>query len=126
MSWRVGDFGFEMRLTSQVPERIEECLRPWMSEWLARSELAIEDVDHWVIHPGGPRILDAAEKALGLPKESTSLSRAVLNDQGNMSSPTVLFILERLEKLSPRGSCVLLGFGPGLMAEAALLRRTVA
>lgn len=123
MSWRVGDHGFDMRLTSDVPRHIEEHLRPWLSEWLARYDLPIEGVDHWVIHPGGPRILDAAETALGLTPRHTALSREVLAELGNMSSPTVLFVLERLEKLSPKGSCVLLGFGPGLMAEACLLRR---
>ncbi len=54
MSWRVGDHGFEMRLTSDVPRHIEAHLRPWLSEWLARFEVAVEEVDHWVVHPGGP------------------------------------------------------------------------
>ena len=124
MSWRIGDYGFEMRLTAEVAEHIERSLKPWISEWLARQDLSIETVDHWVVHPGGPKILDAVESALGLDPRHTALSRAVLNDHGNMSSPTVLFVLERLEESAPRGSCVLLGFGPGLMAEACLLRRS--
>jgi predicted naringenin-chalcone synthase len=123
MSWRVGDHGFDMRLTADVPRHIEESLRPWLSEWLARHDVALDAVDHWVIHPGGPRILDACQTALQLQPQQTALSRAVLNDHGNMSSPTVLFILERLEATAPRGTCVLLGFGPGLMAEACLLKR---
>jgi predicted naringenin-chalcone synthase len=123
MTWQIGDYGFEMRLTGEVPRHIETALRPWMSRWLAARGLTIEDVDHWVIHPGGPRILDACQTALGLPARATALARDVLARQGNMSSPTVLFILERLEQMHPRGHCVLLGFGPGLMAEACLLRR---
>lgn len=123
MSWRVGDHGFEMRLTSDVPRHIEAHLRPWLSEWLARFDVAMDQVDHWVVHPGGPRILDAVEVALGLEARHTTLSRQVLAELGNMSSPTVLFVLERLEAVRPQGVCVLLGFGPGLMAEVCLLQR---
>lgn len=124
MSWRIGDYGFEMRLTAEVAEHIERSLKPWISEWLARQDLTIETVDHWVVHPGGPKILDAVESSLNLDARHTTLSREVLNEQGNMSSPTVLFVLERLEASAPQGACVLLGFGPGLMAEACLLRRS--
>jgi predicted naringenin-chalcone synthase len=123
MSWRIGDHGFEMRLTPEVPRLIEEHLRPWLTDWLALHNLSPEQVAHWVIHPGGPRILDAAESALGLTREHTALSREVLARHGNMSSPTVLFVLDRLEHPELRGACVLLGFGPGLVAEACLLKR---
>lgn len=123
MSWRIGDYGFEMRLTSEVPELIERSLRPWLEAWLGQHRLTVPDVDHWIIHPGGPRILDAAERALELTPRRTELSRTVLEEQGNMSSPTVLFVLQRLDQMAARGSCVLLGFGPGLMAETCLLRR---
>ncbi len=117
MSWRVGDAGFEMRLTSDVPERIETHLRDWLAGWLDRHGAGLSDVDHWIVHPGGPRILDAVETALGLPAEATQLSREILRTCGNMSSPTVLFVLERLIRASASGRCVMLGFGPGLMAE---------
>lgn len=123
MTWRIGDHGFEMRLTSDIPRHIEKHLRPWMSHWLDQQGLAIEDVTHWVIHPGGPRILLAVEQALSLSHHQTRHSHELLNDVGNMSSPTILFLLERLEAESPTGTCVMLGFGPGLAAEVCLLNR---
>jgi predicted naringenin-chalcone synthase len=85
----------------------------------------VADIAHWVIHPGGPRIIDAVQAAVALTDEDTALSRSVLHDYGNMSSPTVLFILDRLRHQTGNlhGPALMLGFGPGLMAEAALLHR---
>lgn len=121
MSWRVGDHGFEMRLTSEVAEKITQHLKPWISEWLGKYGYTVETVGSWAVHPGGPRILQAVEQALDLPKEATRFSHEVLAEFGNMSSPTVLFILDRLRQSGAKKPCVALGFGPGLMAEAALL-----
>ena len=121
MSWKIGDHGFEMRLTGQVPVLIEEHLEPWMSAWLDGRGHSIGSVGTWAVHPGGPRILDAVEAAIRLPKDACMVSREVLDQFGNMSSPTVLFILDRLRRSDPALPIVMLGFGPGLMAEAALL-----
>lgn len=121
MSWQIGDDGFEMRLLQRVPELIGRHLRPWLSMWLDRQGLGLRDIASWDIHPGGPRILDAVDQALSLPPLATDTSRRVLAECGNMSSPTVLFILDRLQRQQAPRPCVLLGFGPGLMAEAALL-----
>lgn len=120
MSWRVGDHGFEMRLTAEVSEKINTYLRPWMSEWLAGHGHSIESIASWAVHPGGPRILQAVEEALSLPGEATRNSHEVLAAYGNMSSPTVLFILDRMRRSDAPRPCVALGFGPGLVAEAAL------
>ncbi len=122
MTWTVGDHGFEMTLARQVPRLIAVHLRPWLEGWLARHGAALDAVGSWAVHPGGPRILDAVEEGLGLPRTALELSRAVLRDHGNMSSPTVLFILDRLRAARAPRPCVALGFGPGLMAEAVLLR----
>jgi predicted naringenin-chalcone synthase len=73
------------------------------------------------VHPGGPRILSAVEESLGLDRQALAVSREVLAECGNMSSPTVLFILERLMAQRAPRPCIILGFGPGLMAEAALV-----
>ncbi len=126
MTWQVGDHGFEMSLSPRIPELIGQHLRPWLTQWLATFDLTIEQVRHWAVHPGGPRVLTAVEETLQLPPEATSASREILAQCGNMSSPTVLFILERLTRgleanNSSRGPCVILGFGPGMVAEAALL-----
>jgi predicted naringenin-chalcone synthase len=120
MTWRIGDFGFEMTLSNRVPALIRENLRPWLERWLEECGLRLDDVRSWAVHPGGPRILSAVEEALGLPSEALAASREALAEHGNMSSPTVLFILRRLRERGAPRPCVALGFGPGLAAEAAL------
>jgi len=121
MSWRVGNHGFEMGLSPRVPEVIRTTLPAWMREWLAGQGFGIEQIGEWAIHPGGPRILQACVDALELPPDAVGTSKAVLSEFGNMSSPTVLFILERLMQQSASGPWVLLAFGPGLTIEAALV-----
>jgi predicted naringenin-chalcone synthase len=121
MTWTIGDHGFEMTLSKQVPRLIAHSLREWLCEWLAANGLSVTEVGSWAIHPGGPKIVEAAEEALGLPREATAVSRGVFADYGNMSSPTVLFILDRLRRTNAPRPCVVLGFGPGLVAEAVLI-----
>ncbi len=118
MTWTIGDYGFEMTLARQAPRLIATHLGPWLRAWLERCGVAMDAVGSWAVHPGGPRILDAVEEGLNLPRTALETSRAVLRDYGNMSSPTVLFILERLRAARAPRPCVVLGFGPGLMAEA--------
>ena len=120
MSWRIGDNGFSMTLSPQVAGHIADHLRPWLEPWLRRHDLTIADVGSWAVHPGGPRILDAVESALGLWPDALATSRSVLARCGNMSSPTVLFILDELQRAGAPLPCVALGFGPGLVIEAAL------
>jgi predicted naringenin-chalcone synthase len=122
MTWAIGDNGFEMTLSPRVPDLLRQHLRPWLAAWLDRHGLTPETVASWAVHPGGPRILTAVEQALGLPRTATAVSREVLAACGNMSSPTVLFILERLRDRQAPRPCVALGFGPGLVTEALLLR----
>ncbi len=122
MSWRIGDHGFEMRLTSQVPLSIKRALRPWIESWLDGVDSSPDAVQGWVIHPGGPKIIDAVEESLELTASQTAMSRGVLRELGNMSSPTILFILERMRKNRSPGPIVTLAFGPGLMVEAAFLQ----
>jgi predicted naringenin-chalcone synthase len=121
MTWTVGDHGFEMTLAKSVPGLIARHLRPWLTNWLARHGLSVEQVGSWAVHPGGPRILCATEEGLGLPPSALATSRALFAECGNMSSPTLLFLVERMLRASAPRPCVALGFGPGLMAEAALI-----
>lgn len=120
MTWKIGDHGFEMTLDARVPELIVRHLRPWLMTWLASHGHSLETIGSWAIHPGGPRILGAIEDSLGLRREQTEVSREVLAQHGNMSSPTVLFIVGRLRAQHAPRPCVALGFGPGMFAEAAL------
>jgi predicted naringenin-chalcone synthase len=122
MTWVIGDHGFEMTLSPRVPNLIAAHLRPWLEAWLARQGVRLSAVASWAIHPGGPRILTAIEKALGLPRAANAVAREVLAECGNMSSPTVLFLLERLRAREAPRPCVALGFGPGLTAEAVLFQ----
>lgn len=121
MSWHIGDNGFVMILAAEVPDLIEQHLPAFIEEWLAQNQLEVSDIKSWAVHPGGPRILTAVQDCLGLDSEMLSISRAVLGDYGNMSSPTVLFIVQKLLALGDKLPCVLLGFGPGLTVEAALV-----
>jgi predicted naringenin-chalcone synthase len=121
MTWAIGDHGFEMTLSRAVPGLIARQVRPWLESWLGRQGLRLADVASWAVHPGGPRILLAVEEGLELPASALWASREVFREHGNMSSPTVLFILDRLRRAEAPRPCVMLAFGPGLVAEAALL-----
>jgi predicted naringenin-chalcone synthase len=120
MTWTIGDHGFTMTLSKQVPALIHRHLRPWLTAWLAALGLDLAAVGSWAVHPGGPRVLEVVEESLGLGRDALAVSRAVFADYGNMSSPTVLFILERLMRQDAPRPCVALGFGPGMTVEAAL------
>jgi predicted naringenin-chalcone synthase len=120
MTWKIGDFGFEMGLSRRVPELIARNLRGWVESWLDRQGLTLDQIGSWAVHPGGPKILDAVELSLSLPEGALAHSREVLAECGNMSSPTVLFIIDRMRRSGSRRPRVVLGFGPGMVVEAAL------
>ena len=120
MSWRIGDHGFQMTLSTSVPDIIQTHLRGWLEDWLGGQGLSLDQVATWAVHPGGPRILTAVGGALGLDGDASAVSREVLSEFGNMSSATILFILDRLRRRDAPRPCVALAFGPGLVAEAAL------
>jgi predicted naringenin-chalcone synthase len=121
MSWAIEDHGFVMGLSPQVPDLIAAHLRPWLEGWLAEHQLTLAAIGCWAVHPGGPRILSAVTETLGLDPAQMEPSRSVLRECGNMSSPTLLFILERLRRRGAPGPCLAMAFGPGLCVEVALL-----
>lgn len=122
MSWRIGDHGFQMTLSSAVPDVVSRALPDLVQSWLSTHALRIEEIKGWAIHPGGPRIVGAVEDCLGLDLEAMAPSRAALAAYGNMSSPTVLFILDALRAAGQQFlPCVMMAFGPGLTVELALL-----
>jgi predicted naringenin-chalcone synthase len=110
-----------MTLSRRVPGLIARSLRPWLESWLQDNGLSLLEVGSWAVHPGGPKILGAVEESLELPRDALGASRGVLAAYGNMSSPTVIFVIDRLRRENAPLPCVALGFGPGLVAEAALL-----
>ncbi len=113
ITWRVGDLGFDMFLSTHVPARIAKAMREHGSSLKNGG-----DVQLWAIHPGGRSILDAVEDGLGLESDALRRSRQVLSSFGNMSSATVMFVLERMirEAHSGQTGCAI-SFGPGLTAE---------
>ncbi len=121
MHWQIGNHGFEMGLSPRVPDAVAGQLRPWLERWLQPRGLQLADIASWAMHPGGPRILQACAAALQLEPQRIAASHAVLQEHGNMSSATILFILDRLRREAAAGPCLALAFGPGLCAEVALL-----
>jgi predicted naringenin-chalcone synthase len=121
MSWRIGDHGFRMTLSARVPDLIQEHVGTWLRAWLCAYGLGIEDIASWAVHPGGPRILGAVERTVGASRAISEVPREVLAEFGNMSSATILFILQRLRERDAPRPCLALAFGPGLVVEAALI-----
>jgi predicted naringenin-chalcone synthase len=109
-----------MTLSKHVPAIIGQDLRTWIEGWLGAHGISLATIQSWAVHPGGPKILDGVEQALTLARTDLADSRAILADNGNMSSPTILFVLERLRRQNAPRPCVALAFGPGLTVEAAL------
>lgn len=122
MRWQIRDNGFGMHLSSAVPDLVTQWLPDFIASWLSGYNLSLSDILRWAVHPGGPRILDAVQESLRLSNDDLSDARSILSEYGNMSSPTVLFILDRMRQLQKCGEIVVLGFGPGLTIEAALLK----
>ena len=121
MAWHIGDHGFEMTLGADVPDRIAAALPAWVDRELASLGLRRRDVGGWAIHPGGPRVIDAVMASLGLAAGAGDASRAVLRRHGNMSSATLLFIMEEMRRRGVPRPWVGLAFGPGLAGEMVIL-----
>jgi alpha-pyrone synthase len=122
ITWRVGDQGFDMHLSGRVPATIGEGLAS-AAHQILNGETP-EAIDLWAVHPGGRSVLDAVEGGFGLPPPALADSRAVLSDCGNMSSATIMFVLDRMIRTGKPGArgCAM-GFGPGLVAETMLFRK---
>jgi alpha-pyrone synthase len=126
MAWRVGNVGFEMKLTSYVPDIIKDGIQKLTDEMLAKINAEFSTIKHFAIHPGGKKILEAIENELSITKEDNRYAYTVLNNYGNMSSPTVLFVLHYLlNDIKPDNegeSLLSFAFGPGLTLESILFK----
>jgi predicted naringenin-chalcone synthase len=125
MSFRLTDEGFQMQLSSYVPELLAANIEDFVAGLLERNRLAVGDIRFWGVHPGSAKILDHVQERLGLTENALDCSREVLHQYGNMSSPTVLFVLDQLQRQAgpqPGDYGVLLAFGPGLTMESALVQ----
>lgn len=122
MAWVITSSGFKMTLSGYVPDLLEEDFNSLLTKALDHNALQKDDISHWCIHPGGKKILEAIEKSAGLSRDKMQYAYDVLRDYGNMSSPTVLFVLKKiLDELLDNGSqhARIFGaaFGPGLTME---------
>ncbi|RYY38379.1 MAG: type III polyketide synthase [Chitinophagaceae bacterium] len=118
MAWELSSSGFLMTLSGYVPDLIEEDFRAITDRALARQGLSSDDVTHWCLHPGGKRILDAVDKSMGFTDGQLQASRDVLQECGNLSSATLLFVLKRmLDSGAPVPRLFGAAFGPGLTME---------
>ncbi len=124
MAWEIGDQGFNLVLSSYVPDVISANLGRIVRQLLAPRGFEIDDIDLWAVHPGGKSILDKAAESLALRPEQIEASRGVLGDFGNMSSATILFVLQRMidDPSAASKTIAALAFGPGLTIEGGLLR----
>jgi predicted naringenin-chalcone synthase len=121
MSWRIGDHGFLMSLSQRIPDLIARNIRAYLEQWLSGHGLDLSGVGSWAVHPGGPRILTAFCQATGIYGSRLKVSFDILAEYGNMSSPTVFFIIDRMRRQDAPRPIVALGFGPGMAIESALL-----
>jgi predicted naringenin-chalcone synthase len=121
--WTIGDQGFAMRLSGEVPGRIAEALRDETVRGPMLAGRAAQEIDSWAVHAGGRSVLDAVESGLELPPETLADSREVLARYGNMSSSTLPFVLAAMLDKPERRRGVALAFGPGLAAEGFHFKR---
>lgn len=124
MAWEIGDRGFNLILSSYVPDVISANVGRIVADLLAPRDLTPADIDFWAVHPGGRAILDKFEKSVSLRGRALEASRGVLRDFGNMSSATILFVLQRMmqSEEARRGMIAAMAFGPGITIECGLLR----
>ncbi len=125
MGWDIVDTGFKIVLSAKVPQLVREHIRGNVDTFLAAHGLRREDIRHWVAHTGGPKVLQAFEETLELPKAALKRSWASLNEVGNLSSASVLFVLSEMlesQEAQPGDWGVMMAMGPGFCAELVLLR----
>lgn len=119
MSWQLSNNGFLMKLSAYIPQLIQEDISELFSKALRDSDLEKEAITHWCLHPGGKKILEVIKQQLSLSTEDLASSRKVLSEYGNMSSPTILFVLKELMQGLNESPANIFGvaFGPGLTME---------
>lgn len=128
MAWHIGDQGFDMILTSYVPDLIKSGIKSFAQHILEKSKLTLSDIHYFAIHPGGKKILEACEESLNISKEDNRFAYEVMQNYGNMSSATTLFVLKALWDNLQSTDCgknvYSCAFGPGLTIESMLLKVT--
>jgi predicted naringenin-chalcone synthase len=126
MGFDLCDTGLKMVLDPSVPEKIEENLPEILNPFLAKNELSLNEIDHFVFHPGGKRIVQIVEESITPMGKNIDKTREVLRNFGNMSSATILYVLEEFmnDSVSNGQHGLMLSFGPGFSAQQVLLKWT--
>ncbi len=125
MGWKIGNNGFEMMLSSELPKIILNSAAPKAREILIKKGIDISKIKYWALHPGGRAILDSLQNGLELTDEQLRASREVLRNFGNLSSVSILFVLKNIienENLEKDDYCCAIAFGPGLTMELVLFK----
>jgi alkylresorcinol/alkylpyrone synthase len=125
MGWDVTNSGFKVLLSADIANLAQSEVQPAMQAFLGRHNLSISNIAHWLVHPGGPRVIEALERGLGLSDEDLTLSWETLAEAGNLSSASVLVILDKfLRRRQPQAGDygVLMAMGPAFSAELVLLQ----
>ena len=124
MGFELKNTGLQMVLDKEVPETIASHFPKFVHPFLERNDLSIEDVDHLIFHPGGKKIVQTIEEIFGSLGKNIDITKAVLKEYGNMSSATVLYVLERfIDQVVKKGDIgLMLSFGPGFTAQRLLLK----
>ena len=122
LGYELRDGGLRVVLSRELPHVVEQHLQSAVASFLAGAGLTINDIDLVAAHPGGPRIFDAVERALGLAPKMLDVSREVFDAYGNASSAGIFFVLEELCRRGASGRALAVAFGPGLSIELALMR----
>jgi alkylresorcinol/alkylpyrone synthase len=123
MGWRVDAQGFGVIFAQSIPRFAEANIGPAVDAMLERKGLVRANIDRFICHPGGAKVITALERSLKLDQGALDHERAVLEDHGNMSAPTVLFVLERQLREGMPERSALLAMGPGFSASLAVLKR---
>jgi alkylresorcinol/alkylpyrone synthase len=121
MGWDVTEDGLKAVFSRDIPRLVRRDMRDIATAFLARHGLTLADIDRFICHPGGAKVLTALEEAFRLPDGALVEGRAVLRDYGNMSAVTVLFVLDRVLRAGARGRMMLTALGPGFTAAFQLL-----
>lgn len=124
MGWDFNDDGFKVLFSKDIPTFIHDHIREDIDKFLQKHKLKLGDIKNFIFHPGGKKVLDAYQDALGVEGDFLKTTREVMNDYGNMSSATVLYVLEKFmrEGIS-EGYALMLAMGPGFSSEMVLLRK---
>ena len=125
MGWEIVNDGFKAIFSKDIPAIVRDRVRVNIEELISNHGIAINDLKHYVVHPGGPKVLSEYERSLGLEEGAFVHSRKVLKEHGNMSSPTVLYVLKEFMEREPGGKGeygIISALGPGFSSELLLFR----